>query len=274
MFANENSINNLESLVKEIKKYIELQGQYIKLDIVEKLTVLLSTLILVLILIVLGMMALFYFSFMLVYALEPVVGSLIGAYAVIGGVILLLGAAVYRMRKQWIFRPIVNFLAKLFLEDTTEKERTMNEIKEMMPAQYSVQLISQLRAKKKQELKESKERILSLTQELFTPQQSKKQGGKPHAAHQCRNRRIRRHTDGDDDTETHPRVLQPEKEIRTGRTCPDRKETRRSAHQNTEPRKHRVSLQRMTKQTLCVSVASLVTQRQTTQYSNYNKDKT
>ena len=30
----------------------------------------------------------------------------------------------------------------------------MNEIKEMMPAQYSVQLISQLRAKKKQELKE------------------------------------------------------------------------------------------------------------------------
>ena len=49
----------------------------------------------------------------------------------------------------------------------------MNEIKEMMPAQYSVQLISQLRAKKKQELKESKERILSLTQELFTPQHSK-----------------------------------------------------------------------------------------------------
>ena len=122
MFANENSINNLESLVKEIKKYIELQGQYIKLDIVEKLTVLLSTLILILILIVLGMMALFYFSFMLVYALEPVVGSLSGAYAVIGGVILLLGAAVYRMRKQWIFRPIVNFLAKLFLEDTTEKK--------------------------------------------------------------------------------------------------------------------------------------------------------
>ena len=122
MSANENMINSLESLVKEIKKYIELQGQYIKLDIVEKLTVLLSTLILILILIVLGMMALFYFSFMLVYALEPVVGSLIGAYAVIGGVILLLGAAVYRMRKQWIFQPIVNFLAKLFLEDTTEKK--------------------------------------------------------------------------------------------------------------------------------------------------------
>lgn len=123
MFANENSINNLESLVKEIRKYIELQGQYLKLDVVEKLTVLLSTLILTLVLIILGMMALFYFSFMLVHALAPLVGSLIGSYAVIGSVILLLGVIVYQMRKQWIFQPIVNFLARLFLEDPADKQR-------------------------------------------------------------------------------------------------------------------------------------------------------
>lgn len=123
MFANENTINNLESLIKEIRKYIELEGQYIKLDIVEKLTILLSTLILILILIILGMMALFYFSFMLVYALIPIVGSLIGSYAVIGGIILLLALTVYRMRKQWIFHPIVNFLAKLFLEEPNDKQK-------------------------------------------------------------------------------------------------------------------------------------------------------
>ena len=123
MFANEKSIDNLESLVKEVKKYIELQGQYIKLDIVEKLTVLLSTLILVLVLIILGMMALFYFSFMLVYALVPIVGSLIGAYAAIGGIILILGIIVYRMRRKWIFQPIVSFLARLFLEDSSEKQK-------------------------------------------------------------------------------------------------------------------------------------------------------
>ena len=67
MFANDKSIDNLEALFKEIKKYIELQGQYIKLDLVEKLTILISTLILICVLIVLGMTALFYFSFMLVY---------------------------------------------------------------------------------------------------------------------------------------------------------------------------------------------------------------
>ena len=123
MFANENSINNLESLVKEIKKYIGLQGEYLRLDVVEKLTVLLSTLILILVLTLLGLMAVFYFSFMLVYALVPIVGSIIGSYAIIGGVILLLALLVYRMRKQWIFQPIVNFLARLFLEDSADKHK-------------------------------------------------------------------------------------------------------------------------------------------------------
>lgn len=61
MFANDKSIDNLESLFKEVRKYLELQGQYIKLDLVEKLTILLSTLILILIIIILSMMALFYF---------------------------------------------------------------------------------------------------------------------------------------------------------------------------------------------------------------------
>lgn len=122
MFANDRSIDNLEALFKEVKKYVELQGQYIKLDLVEKLTVLLSTLILILILIILGMMALFYFSFMLVYALAPLVGSLIGGYAIIGGVVLLLAILIYRMRKQWIFQPMVHFLARLFLDESTPKK--------------------------------------------------------------------------------------------------------------------------------------------------------
>ena len=120
MFANDKSIDNLESLFKEIRKYIELQGQYVKLDLVEKLTILLSTLILILI--ILSMMALFYFSFMLVYALAPLVGSLIGGYAIIGGVVLLLAMLIYRMRKQWIFQPMVHFLARLFLDEPASKE--------------------------------------------------------------------------------------------------------------------------------------------------------
>ena len=41
------------------------------------------------------------------------------------------------------------------------------------PNNYSVEIISKLRAQKKQELRDSKERIQRLTEDLFAPQQSK-----------------------------------------------------------------------------------------------------
>lgn len=47
----------------------------------------------------------------------------------------------------------------------------MNEIKST--TNYSVEIISQLRAQKKEELKASKERMQLLVQDLFAPQQSK-----------------------------------------------------------------------------------------------------
>ncbi|MCZ8372493.1 LPXTG cell wall anchor domain-containing protein [Phocaeicola acetigenes] len=123
MFSQDKSIDNLESLVKEMKKYIELQGEYLKFDLVEKLTILLGTLILILLITVLSMMAVFYFSFMLVYALEPITGSLTGSYAMIGGIILLLAFLIYIYRKKLIFQPMVNFLSHLFLDNPNKEKQ-------------------------------------------------------------------------------------------------------------------------------------------------------
>lgn len=123
MFSQDKSIDNLESLVKEMKKYIELQGEYLKFDLVEKLTILLGTLILILLITVLSMMAVFYFSFMLVYALEPIIGSLTGSYAMIGGIILLLAFLIYIYRKKLIFQPMVNFLSHLFLDNPNKEKQ-------------------------------------------------------------------------------------------------------------------------------------------------------
>lgn len=124
MFANDKSIDNLEALFREVKKYINLQGEYLKLELVEKLTILLSTLILVFVLGMLAIMALFYFSFMLVYALDSFTNSLIASYAIIGGGLLLIAFIIYRMRQLLIFQPMVNFLAKLFLDENDEPKVT------------------------------------------------------------------------------------------------------------------------------------------------------
>lgn len=119
MFANDKSIDNLTELFKEVKKYLKLQGEYVKLDLVEKLTILLSTLTLIFVLIILGTMAAFYLSFMLVYVLASATGSLVAGYAIIGGILILLAFIIYRLRQKLIFQPMVNFLARLFLNDSS-----------------------------------------------------------------------------------------------------------------------------------------------------------
>ena len=43
MFADDNSIENIQQLFLEFKKYLELQKKYTQLEVAEKLTILLST---------------------------------------------------------------------------------------------------------------------------------------------------------------------------------------------------------------------------------------
>ena len=117
MFANDKTIDNLQALLTEVKHYVDLQKDYVKLDITHKLTILISALILILGLMILGMIALFYLSFTLAYILEPHVGGLTNSYAIITGSILLIGILVYLLRKRLIIQPLTNFLANLILND-------------------------------------------------------------------------------------------------------------------------------------------------------------
>ena len=117
MFATDKTIDSLQALFTEVKHYVDLQKDYVKLDITHKLTVLLSTLILILILVVLGMIALFYLSFTLAYILEPHVGGLVNSYAIITAGILLIGVMLYGLRQRLIIQPLTHFIANLFLND-------------------------------------------------------------------------------------------------------------------------------------------------------------
>ncbi len=117
MFANDKNIDNLQQLFLELKKYAELQKDYIQLHLVEKMTILISTLILVFILLTLGIIALFYLSFTLAYVLEPHVGGLMASYGIITAGILLIILFIVIFRKQLIVQPMVNFLANLLLND-------------------------------------------------------------------------------------------------------------------------------------------------------------
>lgn len=83
MFADDRSIENLQQLFVEFKKYLKLQKEYTKLEITEKLSILLSALVLLSVVIILGMVALFYLSFALAYILDPLVGGLMVSFSII-----------------------------------------------------------------------------------------------------------------------------------------------------------------------------------------------
>ena len=122
IFGSDDSVENIQQLVQEVRKLVKLQVSYAKLELTEKLTVLLSTLVLVLVVIILSMVALFYLSFTLVYVLAPHVGGLMVGFGIVTLFILALIAVVLALRRKLIFNPMVKFLSSLFL--TTDKDRS------------------------------------------------------------------------------------------------------------------------------------------------------
>ena len=108
---------SFQQLYADLKKYVELQAEYLKVEFVEKLTILVSTFLIIIIITVLAIAALFYLFFSLAYALEPLLGSLAISFAIISGIYVLLILFLVILRKRLVINPLVKFLSKLFLKN-------------------------------------------------------------------------------------------------------------------------------------------------------------
>jgi|GEM_PF-52681 hypothetical protein len=114
MFDTQN--NAFRKLFEEGKKYINLQIDYAKLTATEKISVILGMSVLFAVILVLSVGAGIYLSFALVYLLEPLVG-IVGSYAIVGAVFLLLIAIVILFKKKLILVPITRFISKVLLDN-------------------------------------------------------------------------------------------------------------------------------------------------------------
>ena len=118
MFADSKSIDSLRQLFVEFKKYLNLQKEYTKLDVTEKLSDLLTVLIVILLTVILGMMALFYLSCTFAYLLAPAVGSITLSFSLIAALYVVLAILLVAFRKQLVINPMVKFLAGICLQPT------------------------------------------------------------------------------------------------------------------------------------------------------------
>lgn len=118
MFSNSKNIESIGKLLLEFKKYLELQKEFVKLDATEKMTVILSAILIVTVLLLLGSIVLLFLTFALAYYLGDVLGSLSLGFGLISAFILLLTVIFYLNRNRMVIQPMARFMTKLIL--TTE----------------------------------------------------------------------------------------------------------------------------------------------------------
>lgn len=114
MFSSDKNVESIAQLVESVKNYVGLQGEYLKFNAVEKVVRLTTALTLAIIFIIIGVAILFYLSFALIYAMEPLTGMAL-AYLIMALLFLLLLIIVFINRKSWIERPLVRFLSDILL---------------------------------------------------------------------------------------------------------------------------------------------------------------
>ncbi|KGF18663.1 hypothetical protein HMPREF1640_03250 [Prevotella sp. S7-1-8] len=114
MFSNDQNVETIGQLIETLKHYASLQGEYLKLDIVEKVVRILTAIAIISVISLLSTLTLIYLGFATAHALEPLVG-IVSGYAIVAGIYLLILLLFIMFKKQWIEKPLVKFLASLLL---------------------------------------------------------------------------------------------------------------------------------------------------------------
>lgn len=118
-----NSMNNsLDEIVSDVIDYVKLKYDFARLDIVEKVSILVSTIFLFMVLMLLALAGLIYLSAAGVVLLGDVLGSYIWSLTIMGGLFLLVCVLIYWFRVSLIVNPVVRFMVKLFFRNTRRKE--------------------------------------------------------------------------------------------------------------------------------------------------------
>lgn len=107
-------IDELKNSVTNFKEWLTLEVEYLKLTAAEKVSILLSTVILLLLLFIVGLVVMIVFAFALVDLFNLFMPHAL-ACVTVGGIFLLLVGLLYLLRNPLVVSPITKLITKLFL---------------------------------------------------------------------------------------------------------------------------------------------------------------
>lgn len=111
----------IHTLADLTKRLVSLYIENVKLTAAEKLTVVMSAGVLLIITLVLGIFALAFISGACIELLALVLPAW-SSYAILGGLFLLLVVLVLVLRKHLVVNPIARFVSKLVFDSSDEKD--------------------------------------------------------------------------------------------------------------------------------------------------------
>ena len=122
MFSTDNNLSSLKDLVLEIKEYLGMRYELVKLDLVSKFTILIATLFLCIVLMFLLGVALLFLSYSAAKGIAVAIESESLAFLIVTSFYVVMAIVVYLFRKQLLFKPITKFLYQLLLTQNQKKE--------------------------------------------------------------------------------------------------------------------------------------------------------
>jgi len=116
-----NSIpDNFSSMTENVRDYVNLRIDYIKLLLTEKIARLASFFMITVIFFILGMFLILFVSFAFVFWYGEEIGpAYIGALIIVA-FYLIMGSVIYGMRNKLFINPMVKRLAKIIMEGENE----------------------------------------------------------------------------------------------------------------------------------------------------------
>jgi len=114
MLSSDKNVESIAKLIEALKNYVGLQGEYLKLDVADKVVRLVTAMTLGVVVFALGVAVMFYLSLAAVYWMAPSIG-IAAAFAVVAAFFLVLLAVVFIFRKPWIERPFVKFMVSILM---------------------------------------------------------------------------------------------------------------------------------------------------------------
>jgi hypothetical protein len=114
MLSSDKNVETIAQLIEVLKHYLELEGEYAKLTLIDKVVRLGTAIALAILFIILAVAVLTFFWIGIAFWLSHAIG-LTAAFLSISAAHLALLLLFYMFRKSWIERPLVRFLASLLL---------------------------------------------------------------------------------------------------------------------------------------------------------------